>query len=548
MTPEERAQHEARILAAEAEIATLEVELAAIRAREAQLTAMTGRLSEEIATIRNLLADPLSVGKFVKSMEFTTHFRAGEAAITAVMDRIKSSGSARVVDVARLGPSGAGAISIVEDGRSTKFVPAAGFLAPAGYDYTVALDEDQAVRDTGRVHLRVRATTLSDLDLDQDLDSGIPRALREVKISSGRELQDALDSDLQPGTHLTLEPGGDYSGSYSLRRPGIREAPIFVRGARGSPVRFAGTLDMTAPWVGVGWLQFGGGGEGRKVEIAAPGGRVTRCLFDRVEYDGMIYLTGNNHPEIRVDHNEFRNISGSAVRSELKSAADHKHMWIDNNYFNGHSPRGGNEAVLQILTDAFNDGFLHYHRNLFRGCLTNNSTGQGEIISVKTGAARLTENTVVETTGYFSLRETNRCLVFGNWMESGSYIKVFGDDHVIRNNHGKLEINGGNCLATDPCPDTCRGYMKAGRTTVILKGDCRPGHTGVRKALIENHEGPIEIVEKSGSSGLTDIVLRNNSQAISGARTRGGMEETGVGEHQNTARRLTPADVGVDSD
>ena len=101
-------------------------------------------------------------------------------------------------------------------------------------------------------------------------------------------------------------------------------------------------------------------------------------------------------------------------------------MRIDHNYFNGHSVTSGNESVLLVLTDAFRDAFLAYEGNLFVGCLKDpsNLIDEKEMISVKTGSARVRNNTVLDCdAGFVSLRETNRSIVEGNWLENGSFIK-----------------------------------------------------------------------------------------------------------------------------
>jgi hypothetical protein len=181
--------------------------------------------------------------------------------------------------------------------------------------------------------------------------------------------------------------------------------------------------------------------------------------------------------------------------------------------------------------------------------MRNNTTGQNELISIKTAAPRVRNNTVVNCNGGFvSLRETNRAIVEDKWLENGSYIKLHGDDHAIRNNRstGKVcEVRSGNAYATDPLPPQCTDYQKAGRTTVIYEGNCKPAHCAARNTLLEHNIGIIQVGPDADVRKAQNTTLVNNDRAatrVTGGWT--GMTETGIGDHANTAVKLTPADVG----
>ena len=215
----------------------------------------------------------------------------------------------------------------------------------------------------------------------------IPEPQRRIRVRTSAELAAALagrfgglattpagiSGPLRPGDHILCVPG-IYAGNFTVSVSGTETNPIYVtRASDTGTVTFTGRIDLCGAWCGVHQLRFAG--NARKIDISDVGGRVTRCLFDGVAYDGMIYLTGGGHPDVRIDHNEFRNISGSAVRSEIKNSLDHQNMRIDHNYFNGHQPLGDSESVIQILTDAYRDAFVTYDHNLFSNCMRNNTTG-----------------------------------------------------------------------------------------------------------------------------------------------------------------------------
>ena len=443
-----------------------------------------------------------------------------------------------------------GVVTVVSG--KVRYTPFAGYIGADQFSYTL---DNAGKRSVSTVFVTAAAPT------------EMPEALRTITVTSASQLSAALAGNfaglatlpagssgpLRPGDHIACA-AGTYAGTFAMTIAGTRANPILIRRAAGaSTVTFTGQVAMRGAWCGVHGLCFTG--NARKVDISAIGGRVSCCLFDGVANDGMIYLTGSGHPEVRIDRNEFRNITGSAVRSEINNGLDHQNMRIDHNYFNGHQPSGGNETVIQILTDAFRDAFVSYDHNLFSNCMRNNTTGQNELISIKTAAPRVRNNTVVNCNGGFvSMRETNRGIVEGNWFENGSYINLHGDDHVIRNNRstGKVaEINAGNAYATDALPAQCTSFGKAGRTTIVFEGDCRPAHCACRNAVAENNIGSIVIGDSAGAGSqerALNTTLTNNDRAatrVSGGWTN--ITETGIGNHVNTAVKLTVADVGPDA-
>lgn len=492
---------------------------------------------------------------------------AGEAnaAPTAVPRRAQAAaGSSVDIDViaAAYDPDGpapqivgvgtpAHGVASVVSGR-VRYTPVAGHVGVDQFAYTL---ESGGKRSTSIVQVEVQAE--------------FPAPLRSVTVATADELREALAGSsslgpLLPGDHIRCQPG-TYAGTFTLSRAGTPANPIFItRAGSTGTVTISGRINLNGAWTGVHRLRFTG--NGLKVNPTARGARVTRCLFDGINYDGMIYFTGNNHPEVRVDHNEFRNITGSAVRCELQSGTNNRGMRIDHNYFNGHTVIPSNESILTILTDAFRDAFLSYDHNLFLNCMRdpNNVNNQNEIITVKTAAARIRNNTFINcNAGFVSLRETNRCLVEGNWFENGSFIKAHGDDHVIRNNRatGKvLELNAGNAWADDGSPtvwpSACNGCGKRGRTVLITGGSdpcgCKPAHAASRNNTVENNVGVINIGTREGTGGTaraaTGHTLRNNSQAaslISG--NTASISQSGIGQQVNTAQKLTTAMVGPDA-
>ena len=452
-------------------------------------------------------------------------------------------------EVVGTGTPASGVVTVVNG--KIRYTPFAGYVGLDRFTYTL---DNAGKRSSSLVQVTVTAA------------SELPPVLRTIMVANSTQLTAALAGNfsglatvpagttgpLRPGDHIACAPG-TYAGTFTMSVSGTQTNPIFIKRASDTgTVTFSGRINLRGAWCGLHRLRFTG--DALKVDISGRGGRVTRCLFDTIGYDGIVYLTGSSHPDIRIDHNEFRDIVGSAVRSEIDSSLDHQNMRIDHNYFNGHTVTSSNESVLLVLTDAFRDAFLVYEGNLFVGCLKDpsNLIDEKEMISVKTGSARVRNNTVLDCdAGFISLRETNRSIVEGNWLENGSFIKMHGDDHTIRNNRstGKLcEVRSGDEDMDAPIPPQCTDFGKAGRTPIIYTDRCKTAHACARNALLEHNIGSIIVGTAGEPFKAQNTTLRNNDRAATRmANSWTGITETGIGGHSNTAVKLTPADVGPDA-
>lgn len=400
----------------------------------------------------------------------------------------------------------------------------------------------------------------------------LPAALRTINVTSNAQLTAALSGNfsgltttpagasgpLAPGDHIACT--GAFTGTFTLTTAGTAANPIVVKAATLGNATFSGRIDLNAARTAIQRLSFTGGSE--KVRIQKADTRVTRCLFTGGTADGKISFTTTTCQRTRIDRNRFADFTGAAIRGNIDSSNEITGTKIDLNHFNGHTCTPANESVILFLTDMFNDSDLTMEFNLFENVLIGAGTiiGQKEMVSVKTADVTLRGNTVIgSTTGiFFSLRETNRCLVEGNWFEAGAFIRAGGDDHVIRNNRstGKvLELSSGDAYATTADPPVCAAAPKAGKTVQVLEGgttvnDCVTAHTAARQATVSNNVGGIAIGDSSyvGTNfKVRDITLSNNSEAhtaIANTFVAGTIAETGVGSHTNTAVKLTATAVG----
>jgi len=375
----------------------------------------------------------------------------------------------------------------------------------------------------------------------------LPTADQIIQCSEANQIRDALAA-ARPGTRIEVT-SREYGGDFTLSTNGEPNKPIMIHAPQGAT--FLGKFQIPGHWNGLSGITFKN--NGRKIDISGRGGRVLRCTFPNIQYDGMIYLTGDSHPDAMLDFNLFQNIKGAAIRSEIKDSTKHKNMRIAYNYVKTHTVLGDNESVMLILTDAYDAADLVYECNRFEDCMINHeSIGQKELISGKTGGIKFISNTIVRCRGGFiCLRETRGCLVDSNWLRDNSYVKVHGDNHEIRNNNGigkTIELNAGNQTFDAPLPSQCQNYSKAGRTPVIVKnGNCATAHTATRNT--EVHQTIGDIIVGQGYPDMSfkckNINLHHNktkAQVINNSCD--GFTETNIGNCTNTAYEMTAAMVG----
>ena len=131
------------------------------------------------------------------------------------------------------------------------------------------------------------------------------------------------------------------------------------------------------------------------------------------------------------------------------------------------------------------------------------------------------------------------------------FIKLHGDDHVVRNNRstGKIcEVQSGDADMDAPIPVAMHRLRQGGPDAGRPHGQgcktptLRPQHAAGAQHRVDHRR------HRSEPFKAQNTTLRNNDRVATRA-TNGwtGITETGVGGHANTAVKLTPADVGPDA-
>ena len=149
-----------------------------------------------------------------------------------------------------------------------------------------------------------------------------------------------------------------------------------------------------------------------------------------------LYGTGN-----RVDHSHFEGKTNSgvtlAVIRRTGDPLDNRHR-IDHNYFGPRPPLGSNGGeTIRIGTseESLSDSRTTVERNIF-----DRTSGEVEIVSVKSGGNIIRENLVLEAQGAFVLRHGNGNLVernifLGKGVPDTGGVRVINRDQIVRGNY-----------------------------------------------------------------------------------------------------------------
>jgi poly(beta-D-mannuronate) lyase len=149
-----------------------------------------------------------------------------------------------------------------------------------------------------------------------------------------------------------------------------------------------------------------------------------------------LYGTGN-----RVDHSHFEGKTNSGVTLAVIRRAgdplDNRHR-IDHNYFGPRPPLGSNGGeTIRVGTseESLSDSHTIIERNIF-----DRTSGEVEIVSIKSGGNIIRENLVLEAQGAIVLRHGNGNLVernifFGKGVPDTGGVRVINRDQTVRDNY-----------------------------------------------------------------------------------------------------------------
>ena len=270
-------------------------------------------------------------------------------------------------------------------------------------------------------------------------------------VTSASEIEDIIDQ-VQPGDTITLQDGTWTNQQIQLKGFGTEDRPITLRAQTPGQVILNGnsTLNISGDWLVADGLHFDGGAltEGDHiVEFRGDCGEATNSRLTNSSITNYnpsnintryfwVSLYGQNN---RVDHNVFSGQNHSGVTVTVwrdDSSADH-HL-IDNNYF-ADRPVGNSNGFESIRIgtsdESLSDSFTTVEYNLFE-----QTDGEIEIISNKSGSNIFRYNTFRESSGTLTLRHGDNNLVEGNFFigngkDGSGGVRVIGENQTVVNNY-----------------------------------------------------------------------------------------------------------------
>jgi poly(beta-D-mannuronate) lyase len=263
-----------------------------------------------------------------------------------------------------------------------------------------------------------------------------------------------IASSLKAGDSVVLKNGVWTDFEILFKGAGVEESPIVLRAETPGQVILSGqsNLRLSGNFLLVSGLVFKNGytPSTSVIEFRESKGnyayhsRVTNTVIDnynnpdKQESDYWVALYGKHN---RFDHNHIvgkRNKGVTvAVRLNSEESQENYHS-IDHNYF-GYRPTFGSNGgeTLRIGTSHYSltNSFTQVVNNYFE-----QTNGEVEIISVKSGKNTLRGNVFFEARGTLTMRHGNGNIIednifFGNGIEHTGGIRVINKDQIIRNNY-----------------------------------------------------------------------------------------------------------------
>jgi len=276
---------------------------------------------------------------------------------------------------------------------------------------------------------------------------------REILVADQTEYKAAVKS-AKPGDSIVLRDGEWRDAQLVFTGTGTAEAPITLTAQTKGKVLLTGAsnLRLGGRHLVVSGLVFKRGASPtrevisfrRDSKMLASNTRITEVVIDgfskpdRRSEDIWVAIYGTDN---RVDHSHFEGKTNSgvtlAVIRKSGDPLDNRHR-IDHNYFGPRPPLGSNGGeTIRIGTseESLSDSHTVVERNIF-----DRTSGEVEIVSVKSGGNILRENLVLSSQGAFVLRHGNGNLVernifLGNHVPDSGGIRVINRDQVIRFNY-----------------------------------------------------------------------------------------------------------------
>ena len=273
---------------------------------------------------------------------------------------------------------------------------------------------------------------------------------RDIAVADQAQFKAAVKA-AKPGDSIILADGEWRDFQVVFTGTGTADKPITLTARTKGKVVLTGqsNLRMGGRHLVVSGLLFRGGASPtnqvisfrRDSKTLAFDSRVTEVVIDgyskpdRRAEDIWVALYGTGN---RVDHSHFEGKTNAGVTLAVIRRAgdplDNRHR-IDHNYFGPRPPLGSNGGeTIRIGTseESLSASNSIVERNIF-----DRTSGEVEIVSIKSGGNVVRENLVLESQGAFVLRHGNGNLVernifFGNNAPDTGGVRVINRDQIVR--------------------------------------------------------------------------------------------------------------------
>jgi poly(beta-D-mannuronate) lyase len=325
-----------------------------------------------------------------------------------------------------------------------------------------------------------------------------------TQVDSVADLQARIDA-AKPGDTITVKDGVyTASGPITVKAKGAPGKPIRIAAATIGKVEIAGSagFDVVSPaaYIVIEGFVFTHASGKTQIRPGATHVRFTRNVFE-CKGDGA-YLTVAGH-DAEIDRNELRNkrTLGNMIDVRGEGSQVAQRVRIHRNYFHDFTSPGpgtnGAETIRFGLSGlSMSKGFGVIERNLFVRCV-----GENEMLSIKSGANVIQDNTLLESPGaQLTLRHGNENIVRRNYLRGTDGIRIFGDrnrvsDNYLESNTGAIQIGNGGAEVADGAP---------------LTSHDRPDDTYITSNVLVNNTRNIFMTARDKGLGATRATIAHN--------------------------------------
>ncbi|HZG32104.1 MAG TPA: polysaccharide lyase 6 family protein, partial [Sphingopyxis sp.] len=280
-----------------------------------------------------------------------------------------------------------------------------------------------------------------------------PALARDIRVADPVQFKAAVKA-AKPGDTIILADGEWRDAQLVFTGTGTAARPITLTAETKGKVLLTGqsNLRLGGRHLVVAGLVFKNGFSPTRELISfrrdskthASDSRVTEVVIDgfsnpdRRAEDMWVALYGTGN---RVDHSHFEGKTNAGVTLAVIRKAgdplDNRHR-IDHNYFGPRPPLGSNGG--ETIRIGTSDESLSASNSIVERNIFDRTSGEVEIVSIKSGGNILRENLVVEAQGAFVLRHGNGNLVernvfLGKGVADTGGVRVINRDQIVRGNY-----------------------------------------------------------------------------------------------------------------